>query len=174
MRLITPERLLPAALLFLAAALPGCTPPQYDDQTDKLITTLQTDTDSFLIGLISADDQIKLYTGRADATSIAALATAQKSASYAASIAAYNKLRVDDLSLQLRIDAEPNAATADLDQALAAIQANLFGPDGLEAEHQTETIMGETYIALQQKTLDTQFAALLSYELALKSGKPAT
>ena len=154
--------------------LTGCSVPQYDSQTDQLITSLQTDTDSLLVHLISLDQQIASLSGKTDKTSIAALAVARSSASYASNSSSYNKINVDFLALKTRVDAEPNASTNHLDKALQDISDNLFGSGSLENQHMADNVLSAAYLTPEQKILDAQFSVLLTYELVLKSGSSSS
>lgn len=158
------------ALMLLAAGLAGCAAPQYDSQTDQLITTAQTDTDTLLVHLSSLDDQIAARQQPGTMPDPAALKTLQSEAAYAANIPAYDKIQVDLIALQTRIDAEPNSSTPHLDNALKELNANLFGPGSLQAYHQSQNILGKTVIDADQKLIDEQYSALLLYELVLKTG----
>jgi hypothetical protein len=163
----------PAAVAF-TIALSGCAAPQYDSQTDKLITTLQTDTDTLLVHLIAENQQIAALSGRTDKTSLAALDKAKTAAGYLSNIPAYEQIDVDLLSLKTRIDAEPNASTSHLDASLKDLNDNLFGTGSLEAQHAADSILPNAYLTTEQIILDTQLTALLKYELVLKSGAPST
>ena len=84
-------------VLLLVAA---CAAPQYDDQTDKLISQLQTDVNTEIVSLITLDHTISNLTGKTDAASKKALADAKTKAGYNANTSFYNKVDVDLTALQ--------------------------------------------------------------------------
>jgi len=176
-----PTGMRPKAMQFLylpvlaaPLVLSACAAPQYDAQTDQAITTLQTDTDGLIIHLVSLNQEISNLQGKTDKTSLSQLSGDRAAASYSANIATYNKLHVDFLTLRTRVDAEPNKATPHLDNALEDINQNLFGKRSLQSQHQEDAFLSTTYLQAQQGLLDAQFAALLKYELVLKTGSPTT
>jgi hypothetical protein len=153
-----------------AATLAGCATPQYDDQTDKLITQLQTDVDTGLVSLITLDHRIALLATKDDAASKKALADAMIKAAYDANAAYYAKLDVDLTGLETRIDAEPSRATPYLDRALSDLRQNLLAaPGSLQATHEQLGVLSEDYLRIAAKTVNAQIGALLTRELALKS-----
>ncbi len=155
-------------VLLLVAA---CTAPQYDDQTDKLISQLQTDVDTEIVSLITLDRKISSLSGKVDAASQKALADARTKAGYDANTTFYDKVDVDLTSLQTRVDAEPSAATPHLDKAIQDLRDNLLAAKGsMQARHQEAGILSEVYLRYVQKLVDAQMGALLTRELGLKSG----
>src|ERR1051326_5260072 len=84
------------ALLFATS----CAAPQYDAQTDKLISQLQTDVDSEIVSLITLDRKIARLSGKADQTSQKALAEAKSKAGYEANADFYDKIDVGLIGLQ--------------------------------------------------------------------------
>jgi hypothetical protein len=166
--------------------LGGCAAPQYDAQTDKLISTLQSDVDTQLVSLISLDHKIAGLKGSSDSTSQKALAEATTKAGYDANSGFYDKIDVELTSLALRVDAAPNDSTARIDVAIKALRDNLLGRDikgSLQNVHLASGVLDESYLTSEQGILNTQFQALLTYELVLKNGsdgaastpaKPAT
>ena len=200
---LTRTKPLGLAVIFLVS-LGGCVAPQYDDQTDKLISQLQADVDTEFATLISLDHQIASLTKKAEAlnqristltaensagaaSDLAAaknglalaeknLADAKTKAGYDANVAFYIKVDVSLVSLQTRIDAEPNLATPRLDTAIAKLRDNLLADKGsLQAAHQLESgIIAEAQLRLMQQLIDAQLSSLLTYELQLKSGSGAT
>ena len=179
-----PFRAVLAGALMLLGLAGGCSAPQYDDQTDKLISALQADVDTQFVTLISLarkidrlNRQIDALKGQTDAASQAALAAAQRTlagatmkAGYDANADAYDKLAVDLISLQMRVDAEPDASTPDLDKALQNLRANLVGEGGLQASHQRDGVLTLVYLQSAQRLIDVQLQALLTRELVLKNG----
>jgi hypothetical protein len=170
---------LPAAAIVLMTVAAGCvTAPQYDDQTDKQISQLQTDIDTQIVTLITLDHKIQALTGKTDATSQKALADATSRASYDANTAFYDKVDVDLTTLQTRVDSEPSAATPHLDSSLKNLHDNLLTADGsMQLTHQKVTVLSATYLQSAQVIVDAQIGALLTRELGLKNAgasKPAT
>src|SRR5271157_5527425 len=94
-------------LLMMAA----CAAPQYDVQTDQLISQLQTDVDTEIAALITLDRKINSLSGKTAAASQKALADTRAKAGYDANTGFYDKVDVDLTALQTRVDAEPSAAT---------------------------------------------------------------
>jgi hypothetical protein len=159
-------------VLLLAAA---CAAPQYDDQTDKLISELQTDVDTEIVSLITLDHKISSLSGKSDAASQRALADAKAKAGYDANTGFYDKVDVDLTSLQTRVDAEPSAATPHLDTAIKDLRDNLLAADGsMQATHQKVGILSEAYLRNVKMLVDAQIGALLTRELGLKSGSSST
>lgn len=158
------------SLVLVLFGLVSCSPPKYDAQTDKLITTLQTDTDTLLINLISLDNQIHFLRNHANKSSNNARLSDMEKSSYRANISSYNKINVDYVTLRTRIDATQNKSTPHLDRALDQIYANLFGKESLETQHQKNERLERPYLESEKAFLDSQFAALLTYELVLKDG----
>lgn len=130
-----------SVILFIAA----CAAPQYDDQTDKLISQLQTDVNTEIVSLITLDHKISNLAGKTDAASQKALAAAKSKAEYDANTTFYDKVDVDLTSLQTRVDAEPSAATPHLDKAIQDLRDNLLAGNGsMQALHQKLGILPET------------------------------
>jgi hypothetical protein len=158
-----------AACIAIISLSSGCAAPPYDEQTDKLISTLQSDVDGEIFKLLSAIELIK-------ASSDEKLVNEQKKlASYPENVGAYNKIRVDFVSLRLRV----NASSSDLskpqiDQALQALNDNLFGKGSLEDVHKEENVPTSEFLLNQQNIIHQQISALLTYELILKNGQGST
>jgi hypothetical protein len=149
----------------------GCTAPQYDDQTDKLISQLQTDVDTQFVSLITLDHKINSLSKETDAASKKALADAKTKAGYDANTIFYDKVDVDLTGLQTRVDAEPSPATEYLDKAIQDLRDNLLTGDGsMETTHQKVGILSEAYLRSAQQLIDAQIGALLTRELGLKAG----
>lgn len=144
----------------------GCAAPPYDEQTDKLISTLQSDVDGEIFKLLSAIALIK-------ASSDEKLLNEQKKlASYPENVGAYNRIRVDFVSLRLRFNASPSdLSKPQIDQALQALNDNLFGKGSLEDVHKEEDIPTSGFLLNQQTIIHQQISALLTYELILKNGQ---
>ncbi len=161
--------------LLLALALAGCAAPQYDDQTDKLITQLQTDVDTEIAALITLDHRIARLSDSTDPAAKTALADARTKAGYDANAGFYDKVDVDIDALQTRVDAEPSAATQYLDRAIKDLHDNLLGADGsMQATHQKLDILSAPYLMGVRQIVDAQIGALLTRELGLKSGASGT
>jgi hypothetical protein len=152
----------------------SCTAPQYDDQTDKQITQLQTDIDTEIVSLISLDDRISDLSNNSDQSDRRALSDAKTKAGYAANTDFYNKIDVELITLRTRVDAEPSLATPNLDRAIEALHDNLLGESGsMRSIHKRDGIIPEAQLLIIQKTVDAQVGALLTRELGLKTGTSA-
>lgn len=164
------ELLVNGMALALVVIVSGCvTPPQYDDQTDKLITQLQTDVDTGIVALITVDHKIDALAKKTDPVSQKALSDAKTKAAYDANTSFYDKVDVDLTSLQTRVDAEPTRATPFLDKGLKDLRDNLLAADGsLQATHEKADILSVAYLQGAQQTIDAQIEALLTRELGLK------
>jgi len=156
--------------MLTAAGVAGCAAPAYDETTDKSISTLQNDIDSELISLASLGERIERLRNRDDAASKKALADALSKASFDANSASYDKIDLDLTTVRLRIDAEPNASTENLDAALGSLRDNLFGEKSLRDTHSQEDVLHSAYVETEKQTLDQQLQALLAYEIVLKKG----
>ena len=169
-------KVLHAITIALALLAAGCMPPpQYDDQTDKLISQIQTDVDTQFVSLITLDHKISRLSGKPDPASVKALADAKTKAGFNANSGFYDKVDVDLSSLQTRVDAAPNLATPFLDKALKNLRDNLLDVDGsVEVTHQKVEILSEAYLRTAQQLVDAQIGALLTRELGLKSGSSTT
>ena len=169
MRRVRPLRQLPA--LLCAAVLAACVAPQYDDQTDKLISQLQSDVDTQLVTLISLDHKIAALSQRSDPASQKALTEARIKASYDANTGFYDKIDVDLTSLQTRVDSEPTHATPDLDRSILLLRQNLVsGPGSLQQTHEAQNILSEPYLRSVEQIVNAQMGALLTREIGLKAG----
>ena len=155
----------------LAVFVGACTPPQYDDQTDKLISQLQTDVDTEIVSLITLDHKIDSLTKKTDAASQKSLADAKLKAGYDANTTFYDKVDVELTGLQTRVDAEPSPATPYLDSSIKNLHDNLLAAEGsLQTTHQSVEILSEAYLRPAQMLIDAQIGALLTRELSLKTG----
>lgn len=159
----------PAFLLI--SALVACAAPQYDDQTDKLISQLQTDVDTQIVTLISLDHKIADLSQRSDPASQKALAESRTKASYDANTGFYDKIDVDLTSLKTRVDSEPSLATPDLDRSIEFLRENLLAaPGSLQQTHEQQNILSEPYLRSVEQIVNAQTGALLTREIGLKSG----
>ena len=161
----------------LTMTLGGClTPPQYDDQTDKLISQLQTDVDTEIVTLISLDHKIANLKDKTDAASQKDLAEAKPKAEFDANSTFYDRVDVDLIALRMRVDAEPNIATPRLDSAINYLRKNLL-EDGncMRTLHQqNDVILSEFVLTNMQKLVDAQIGALLTAELELKNSSTSS
>jgi hypothetical protein len=162
---------LSGAALALLGIVTACSAPQYDDQTDKLISQLQTDVDTQLVSLITLDHKIASLANQTDAASKKSLTDATTKAGYDANTGFYDKIDVDLTSLQTRVDAEPSPATPSMDRSLKDLHDNLLeAPGSLQVTHQGLGILSEGYLRSVRTLIDTQIGALLTRELGLKNG----
>jgi hypothetical protein len=162
------------AALFVGLVVAACSAPPYDEQTDRLISGLQSDVDGQIVMLISLDHKIAELSAAASEASRKTVADAKAKAGYEANAAFYDKIDSQITSLRLRIDALPNEATANLDRSLDELRANLLSDQGsLRSVHQQQGILSEPYLLSERKLLNAQFQALLTYELVLKTGASA-
>lgn len=158
----------------LAISVTACAAPQYDDQTDKLISQLQTDLDTQIVTLITLDHKIAALSGKTDAVSRKALAAARTAAEYEANAAFYDRLDVELAGLRTRVDAEPSLATPALDGALKNLRDNLLAAAGsMQATHQKVNILSEPYLVGVRTLVDAQIGALLTRELGLRNSTSA-
>lgn len=137
-----------AAWLLLALFLSGCSAIRlagdYDEQTDRGVTALQRNTESFFVRLESVDGD--------------------RAAPYAANKAFYGQTKVAISSLRIRADAmERNSLTV---RMLDRLQANF---DGFAADHREGIHKQE--LPLYRGGFNSQFTAILSFELAKKRGE---
>jgi hypothetical protein len=166
------RKVIPAILLSFACL--GCAAPQYDDQTDKAVTTLQTDIDTQLISLITLGRKIESLTGNSSSEAMKTLADAKSKASFDSQSAGYDKIQVDLTTVRIRFDAEPSAYTAQADAALDSLNSILFtAPTSITQTHRQQNILGANYCQLEEVLLDQQLIALLKLELVLKNGGSA-
>jgi hypothetical protein len=158
--------------VLLMVAVTGCVSlPQYDDQTDKLISHLQTDVDKQIIALITLDHKIDSLSSKTDAASQKALADLKIKAGYDANTSFYENVDVDLISLQTRVDAEKSPATSYLDISIKDLRETLLGDEGsMQATHKEVDILSVTFLRNTQKLVDAQIGALLTRELGLKYG----
>jgi len=122
------------AALFVGLVVAACSAPPYDEQTDRLISGLQSDVDGQIVMLISLDHKIAELSAAASEASRKTVADAKAKAGYEANAAFYDKIDSQITSLRLRIDALPNEATANLDRSLDELRANLLSDQGFFAQ----------------------------------------
>jgi hypothetical protein len=164
---------LSGAAIALLGFVAACSAPQYDDQTDKLISQLQTDVDTQIVALITLDHKIALLTRQTDAAARTSLTDATTKAGYDASTGFYDKIDVDLTTLQTRVDAEPTPATPAMDRSIKDLHDNLLdAPGSLQVTHQAVEVLSEGYLRSVRTLIDTQIGALLTRELGLKNGSP--
>jgi len=163
----TPSRRSLSFASLLAAFVVACTPPPYDDQTDKAISTLQSDVDTEIVSLLSF-----AHTASAGGSGAS---DAKTKGGYQANKTFYQKVDVELMSIKLRVDAAPSVSTSQMDKALEALRQNILsGPGSLQSVHQQEDLPGEAYFTTERTILAQQFQALLTYELLLKNGSAST
>src|ERR1041384_3826535 len=90
--------------------LVACSAPPYDEQTDRLISALQSDVDSQIVMLLSLDRRVAELSGANNDLARKSLAEARARAGYDANAAFYDKLDSQLTSLRLRVDALPTEA----------------------------------------------------------------
>ena len=150
------------ALALAFAALASCASvPQYDATTDSDISSLQKEIDTQLVQWM-VDDRL------GDPDSL-------KKTSYASSVQFYAKVDTDLTSLELRMEAIPDAST----EKLPDFFKNLGDQwKNLQNAHQKEGHLVEAVLVVTRNQLNAQFAVLLTYELSLKGvtspSKPST
>lgn len=137
-----------ATLFLLALCLSGCSAIKlagdYDAQTDRGVTALQRNTESFFVKLESVDGD--------------------KAAPYEANKSFYGKSKVAISSLRIRADAlERNSLTV---RMLDRLQTNF---DALATDHKEGISKQE--LPLYRGGLNSQFTAILSFELAKRRGE---
>lgn len=177
--------LLPSLVLITGVA--ACTAPQYDDQTDKFITQLQTDVTTEFTTLITQDEKIAELSGAKDKASRAALAKAQTAASYDANTDAYNKIAVDLVLLKTRIANEPNWGTGNVSAALDLFSQELTGPIGatvparscdrpnsnssMRLVHKACGRLSITYLLEKYNFVSDQLNSFVLYDMTIKNGQ---
>lgn len=132
------------------ATLAGCTSIKlvgdYDEQTDKGITALQRDTEAFLVKLESVPGT--------------------KLDEYEKTKAFYGEAKVAISSLRIRADAtERNSLTV---RMLDSLQRNL---NRFESDHASKEGISKRELPLYRGGFNSQFTAILTYELAKKRGE---
>src|SRR5690242_11594248 len=83
------------SVLIIGGTSFGCAAPQYDDQTDKAISTLQSDIDTQFVSLTSLGKKIESLKRRSDPASVKSREDAQTKASFDSQSSAYDKIQVD-------------------------------------------------------------------------------
>jgi hypothetical protein len=134
------------------AVVAGCaSAPQYDQTTDAAIGNLQKEVDSQLVQWIS--DQRE----NTDAS--------KKDASYAQNEKFYDKVDTDLTSLELRMEAVPDASSSKLTKFFDALYQQI---NNVRDVHQKQGNLSAVAITATRNQLNTQFAVLITYELSLK------
>lgn len=178
-------RHLPA--LVLITGVVACTAPPYDDQTDKLITQLQTDVTTEFTTLITQNEKLAELSGAKDKASQAALAKAQTAAGYDANTDAYDKIAVDLVLLKTRIANEPNWGTRRVSSALDLFTQKLTGPVGatvpvgscdrsnpnssMRSVHKACGRLSNTYLLEKYKIVSDQLNSFVLYGVTIKNGQ---
>lgn len=140
------ERLLQIVLLFpILLIFYGCAAPQYDVKADTAIGDLQSKIHGQINSWISKD----------------------KSLSYASNKGFYDIADTDIKSLEIRMEATQDPSTANLPTVFSNLSTQMSEMRELHMEKNT---LSEYYLRPQQAYIDSVFAALLTYELSLKSG----
>lgn len=161
------------AVLVVGLAAAGCSAPAYDEETDRLISALQSDVDGEIVMLISLDREVARLSARTDDLSRKALAEAKANATYEANIKFYNKIDTELNSIRLRIASAPSKAGQSIGHSLDELDQNLLSPKGsLRSEHEMRGTLPEVYLRIERGALNQQFQALLAYEQVLKTGAP--
>lgn len=140
-----------AAVFLLALMLSGCSAIKlagdYDAQTDKGVTALQKDMETFFVKLEDVEGEM--------------------AAPYKLHNSFYGKTKVAISSLRIRADAmERNSLTV---RMLDRLQTNFdeFAADHKEGIHKRE-------LPLYRGGFNSQFTAILTFELAKKRGEKST
>lgn len=141
-----------AFILLLPILTTSCAgAPQYDATTDSDISNLQNETDTQMVKMISLYQQ-------GDAASL-------ESASYPNNVAFYNKFNVDITSLELRMEAVPDASNANLPQIFANTRTQMQSISTADKKGDFNSDIAWT---ASRNHLNVDFAILLTYELSLK------
>jgi len=157
-------------LLFLTLA--GCVAPAYDNRIDDLIGTLQSNTDTEIVTLITLDHKIAALKQKTDPDSLRALEEAKKKAGYDANTDYYDKVDVALTTLSLRVDALPDKSTGEFKKSLGKLHGLLLGEEGsLQRVHEKAGILSEVYLRDERKLLNVEFGALLLLQTTLKNGQ---
>lgn len=130
-----------SVILLIVAA---CTAPQYDSKADTSISDLQSKLHRTIDGWIS---------GSTDPT-------------FNKNIAFYDDVDSSLKGLELRMEATPDASTANLPVYFSNLRTQL---SNLRATHKEYGTLSEFALRATQNQLDSQFAVLLTYELSLKT-----
>ena len=139
------------ALLWLTClALAGCAAVSYDAEADKQLTSLSQEINLQLI----------TWANQLEASTPTTVAYDPKF---------YNKAEADLTALKIRLQATQSAAT---DQASAVCQSLLGQVEDLRKLHEKEkAFTSAEFLRAEQQLLNSQLAALLTFELSLKPGQ---
>jgi hypothetical protein len=154
----------------IALVLAACAPPPYDDVADKMLVSVQQQTDDGLIRLQTLAQQAEMLERVRPATpaSAKALADVRAKLAYAANIEWYSSVLAGLTGLEARILASPDASSAGIGVAVAKIRQNV---ELFQAEHlRTNTVDADSAKTARQ-ILDVQFKSLTLYQVTLKTGK---
>ena len=152
------KRLLQASAVFGACLLSSCvTVPQYDATTDASLSSVQSEIDAKMVEL-SYDVRSKNPADNAKAT-------------YAQNAAFYSKVDTDLESLELRMEAVPDASNKNLPAIFGGIREMLTNFENtqqqLDAE-QPPRLMAAGTIQTTRNQFNAAIAPLITYELMLK------
>jgi hypothetical protein len=154
----------------IALVLGACAPPPYDDVADKMLVSVQQQTDDGLIRLQTLAQQAEMLERVRPATpaSAKALADVRAKLAYAANIEWYSSVLAGLTGLEARILASPDASSPGIGVAVAKIRQNV---ELFQAEHlRTNTVDADSAKTARQ-ILDVQFKSLTLYQVTLKTGK---
>ncbi len=166
------RRVMRVVLLAAPIFVTGCAAPYYDEQTDKLVTQLQTDVETQFTTLITSGEEISFLSGQSDAASKVDLAKYQAQAGWNANIAAYDKIEVDLLLLRPRVEAVQSWAGDRISQQLDLLGENLIGPtDSLRSTHQREGILRLDTLQGFNGLVTPELNTLVATEVQLKAGQ---
>jgi len=147
-----------AAIATIGSLVAGCASlPQYDSTTDTNLTSLQKEIDW----------QIVEWTSDANSTD----ATTKAKLLNSNNIDFYNKVDTDIESVELRMEAVPDASNQNLPQYFTNLRQMLTnlkaGEQGMEALTPSSNL-SSTSLAATRWQFAAQFAPLITYELQLK------
>lgn len=138
-----------SVFMSIAFVLYGCAAPQYDGKADTAIGDLQSKIHGQIAGWISN----------------------AKPATYVKNKEFYDQIDTDLKSLEIRMEATPDRSTANLPVYFANLNSEILILKDLHKKHDA---LSEPFLRATQQDIDSQFAALLTYELSLKTGSGAT
>jgi hypothetical protein len=128
----------------ISLLLVACAAPQYDSKADTSISDLQSKLHRAIDGWISGSTK----------------------AAYADNIAFYDDVDTSLKGLELRMEATPDASTANLPIYFSNLRTEI---SNLRATHKEYGALSPYALKATQSQLDSQFAVLLTYELSLKT-----
>lgn len=138
------SRKLAFACSVITVLLAACAAPQYDSKADSSISDLQSKLHRAINGWISGSTK----------------------AAYADNIGFYDDVDTSLKSLELRMEATPDASTANLPIYFNNLRTEI---SNLRATHKEYGTLSSYALKATQSQLDSQFAVLLTYELSLKT-----